>query len=85
MEEDNYQYSFVVSFDLNEKLFYIDNDTLLARFENGPVYAGDGVWKNLDKKTEGLYTTLNTVLHNALQEGNQFVIDAIEEALKENE
>lgn len=85
MNEDNYQYSFVVGFDLNEKLFFLDNDTLLARFENGPVYAGNGVWKNLDEKTEGFYTTLNTVLHNSLQDGNTFILDAIEEALKENE
>lgn len=82
MNEDNYQYSFVVSFDLNKRLFFLDNDTLLARFENGPVYAGNGVWKNLDEKTEGLYTTLNTVLHNSLQDGNQFVIDAIEAGLE---
>ena len=84
MNEDNYQYSFVVSFDLNKRLFFLDNDTLLARFENGPVYAGDGTWKNLDEKTEGFYTTLSTVLHNALQEGNQFVIDAIEAGLNES-
>ena len=83
MNEDNYQYSFVVSFDLNKRLFFLDHDAL-ARFDEGPVYAGDGVWKNLDEKTEGFYTTLSTVLHNALQEGNQFVIDAIEAGLNES-
>ena len=82
-EEDNYQYHFVVTFDINKKLFYIDHDAL-ARFDEGPVYVGEGVWKNLDEKTEGFYTTLSTVLHNALQEGNQFVIDAIEAGLNES-
>jgi hypothetical protein len=82
MNEADYQYSFVVSFDLNEKLFFIDREAL-ARFDEGPVYVGEGVWKNLDEKTEGIYDTIEKVLYNALQEGNKFVIKAIEEALQE--
>jgi hypothetical protein len=84
MNEADYQYSFVVSFDLNKKLFFIDREAL-ARFDEGPVYVGEGVWKNLDEKTEGIYDTIEKVLYNALQEGNKFVINAIEEALKEHE
>lgn len=83
-EEDNYQYHFVVAFDLKEKLFFIDSDTS-AIFNDGVVYTGDGKWINLDEKTEGFYQTLTTVLHNALQDGNQFVIDAIKEGLKDHE
>jgi hypothetical protein len=82
MNED--QYSFVVSFDLNQKLFFIDREAL-ARFDEGPVYVGEGVWKNLDEKTEGIYDTLEKVLYNALQEGNKFVIDVIKEALQDYE
>jgi hypothetical protein len=80
-KEDNYQYHFVVAFDLKEKLFFVDSDTS-AIFNDGVVYTGDGKWINLDEKTEGLYETLTTVLHNALQESNQFVIDAIETELE---
>jgi hypothetical protein len=83
-EEDEYQYSFVVGFDLNKKLFFIDREAL-ARFDEGPVYVGEGVWKNLDEKTEGIYDTIEKVLYNALQEGNKFVIDVIKEALQDYE
>jgi hypothetical protein len=80
--EDSYLYHFVVTFDMKKKLFYIDDDMLPAL--EGPIWdEKTGEWLSIPEDQEDFYSTLNTVLHNGLQESNQFVIDAIEEALKD--
>ena len=82
--EDNYLYHFTVTFDMKKNLFYIDKDLLLSL--EGIVWdEKKGKWLSLPKKQEGFYNLLNTVLHNGLQESNQFVIDAIKAGLEKED